>query len=272
MSEAGDCSVFPPFFPFEKWLRRLICYQNSCQIISWPSIINWFTAAALVKTPGPILAGPELLSCPVPPTERACPSSCHGAQGSDVNLGRLRLQWPSSVSWWVWHWKNRLVFAADWCGTLALLLRTRPVSSSSCSDQITSTNLCLHNFFHHRLLLSYMRFMSKPCVFFLFLFGCHSCPLNLNNPRLHIDIDSILLPGEHLHFISLGVSSNLCLVLSSLRSATARTFEIAGLCQFTKIKCLSSTKRPQRHSGLEQICWKIMESVTLFRLLWGLWV
>lgn len=98
--EAGDCSVFPLFFSsLEKWLKRLICYRNGCQIISWPSIMNWFTAAAVVKTPGLILAGGALMFCPVPPTEPLPPSLCHGAHGSDVNLGRLHLQWPSSVVW-----------------------------------------------------------------------------------------------------------------------------------------------------------------------------
>lgn len=53
------------FFPLEKWIKQLIYYQNGCQIISWPSIINWVIAAALVK----ILAGAALCSCPVPPTE-----------------------------------------------------------------------------------------------------------------------------------------------------------------------------------------------------------
>lgn len=66
-SEAGGCSVPPP--PLEKWLKRLIYYQNGCQIISWPSIIDWVIAAALVKMPGLILAGAALSSCPVPPTE-----------------------------------------------------------------------------------------------------------------------------------------------------------------------------------------------------------
>lgn len=65
-SEAGGCSVF---FPLEKWLKRLIYYQNGCQIISWPSIIDWVIAAALVKMPGLILAGAPLFSCPVPPTK-----------------------------------------------------------------------------------------------------------------------------------------------------------------------------------------------------------
>lgn len=68
MSEDGLIS-FLLFFSLEKWLKRLIYYQNGCQIISWPSIMNWFIGAALVKTPGLILAGAVLLSCPVPPTE-----------------------------------------------------------------------------------------------------------------------------------------------------------------------------------------------------------
>ncbi|CAG08890.1 unnamed protein product [Tetraodon nigroviridis] len=40
-------------------------------------------------------SGALVLACAPDP---ACPSSCRGDQGSDVNLGRLHLQQPSSVS------------------------------------------------------------------------------------------------------------------------------------------------------------------------------
>lgn len=95
---------FPLFFPpLEKWLKRLTYYQNGCQIISWPSIINWLTAAALAKTPGLILAGGALLSCPVAPTEPP-PLSVMGLRALMSIWGGLYVQWPSSVSWWFWRW------------------------------------------------------------------------------------------------------------------------------------------------------------------------
>lgn len=153
MSEDGLIS-FLLFFSLEKWLKRLIYYQNGCQIISWPSIMNWFTGEDARPDLG--RSGALVLSCA---PDRACPSSCHG-----MGLRVLMWIWGDSVcsghllSWWFWRgcslcshvWalcRNCLVFTADYCSTLVLLLQIHSVSSSACSDQITSTNLCLHNFF-----------------------------------------------------------------------------------------------------------------------------
>lgn len=124
----------------------------------------------------------------------------------------------------------RLVFSGDHCCFSLLLFWLVFIldSDSLCvcvcpPDQSTTTNLCIPDFSLLPVLLYPLRFKSEPIAFCVSPVAWnvgHALLLNLNNPRLHLDIEAI--PScctclSFLMFLSLFLPV-LCLVIFSLQS------------------------------------------------------